>query len=196
MALSGVFCHASQPLFLPQSILWESVSQSVKDWNGNANDFDGLAVGVEYAKECIYSFCHYQNQSINLQASRFQTNSELEQQYVNVNCSYKNFFVTLICCVGQMQNYTLCGCKGLLFSYQYLIIWPFLASRLLMQEKTPFIIYICFRYVCPPLLGMGVLPSLFGSSRVRTPVETTSLLSQWFEFFQGMCPRLHRHAPL
>ena len=35
-----------------------------------------------------------------------------------------------------------------------------------------------FRYVCPPLLGMGVLPSLFGSSRVRTPVQTTSLLSQ------------------
>ena len=26
-----------------------------------------------------------------------------------------------------------------------------------------------FRYVRPPLLGMGVLPSLFGSSRVRTP---------------------------
>ena len=133
------------------------------------------------------------NQSIILQASRFQTNSELEQQYVNVNCSYKNFFVTLICCVGQMQKYTLCGCKGLVFSYQYLTIWPSLASRLLMQEKTPFIIYIFFRYVCPPLLGMGVLPSLLGSSRVRTPVETTSLLSQWF---QGMCPRLHRHAPL
>ena len=100
----------------------ESVSQSVKDWNGNANDFDGLAVGVEYARECIYSFCHYQTQSIILQASRFQTNLKLEQQYVNVNCSYKNFFVTLICCVGQMQKYTLCGSKALVFSYQYLII--------------------------------------------------------------------------
>ena len=35
-----------------------------------------------------------------------------------------------------------------------------------------------FRYVGPPLLGMGVLLSLIGSSRVRTPVQTTSLLSQ------------------
>ena len=39
-----------------------------------------MTVGGEYAQECLYSFCHYQTQSIILQASRFQTNSELEQQ--------------------------------------------------------------------------------------------------------------------
>ena len=39
-----------------------------------------MTVGVEYAQKCLYKFCHYQIQSIILQASPFQTNSELEQQ--------------------------------------------------------------------------------------------------------------------
>ena len=37
----------------------------------------GLAVGVEYAQKCLYNFFHHQTQSIILQASPFQTNSEL-----------------------------------------------------------------------------------------------------------------------
>ena len=45
-----------------------------------------VAVGVEYAQK----FCHYQTQSIILQASPFQTNSELEQQ-----CHYQLFLQKL-----------------------------------------------------------------------------------------------------
>ena len=41
MSLSGVFCHAFHPLFLPQFKTWEDVSQPVKELNnGDANDFD------------------------------------------------------------------------------------------------------------------------------------------------------------
>ena len=100
----------------------------------------GLAVGVEYTQECLYSFCHYQTRSITLQASRFQTNSELEQQ-CHCHCS---FFVTLICCMGQVQKYT-CTCVSLLlqelvFSYQYLTVcqhhtWPVVY---LCRRKSPF----------------------------------------------------------
>ena len=47
--------------------MWESVSLMIL-----------MSLAVEYARECIYSFCHYETQSIILQASRFQTNSKLE----------------------------------------------------------------------------------------------------------------------
>ena len=67
----------------------------------------------------------------------------------------------------------LCGCRALVFSYQYLTIClsaPSLASRLLMQEKSSLLLSTFFRYDCQSLLRMGVMPPLFGSSRVRTPV--------------------------
>ena len=98
----------------------------------------GLAVGGEYTQECLYSFCHYQTQSITLQASRFQTNSELEQQ-CHCHCS---FFVSLICCMGQVQKYT-CTCVSLCLAVGLSVFisifnclsTPYLASRLLMQEE-------------------------------------------------------------
>ena len=102
MSLSGVFCHAFQPLFLPKLKIWKAVSQPVRSETVvTLMTLMGLAFGVEYAQKCLYKFCHYQTQSILLQASPIQKHSELEQQ-----CLYKNLFVTLICCMGEVQKYT------------------------------------------------------------------------------------------
>ena len=71
MSLSEVFSHAFQPLFLSQLKMWEMCF--ITTWNETMvtlMTLIGLAVGVEYAQECIYSFCHYQTQSIILQASQ------------------------------------------------------------------------------------------------------------------------------
>ena len=54
----------------------------------------------------------------------------------------------------------LCGCRALVFSYQYLTIClsaPSLASRLPMQEKSSLLLSTFFRYDCQSLLGMGVM---------------------------------------
>ena len=86
-----------------------------------------LMTCVEYAQECLYSFCHYQTHSIILQASRFQINSELEQQ-----CHSQLPGQKLLCDPDMLHGpgaeiymyvcQPLCNCRALLFSYQYLTI--------------------------------------------------------------------------
>ena len=77
----------------------------------------------------------------------------------------------------------LCGCRALVFPYQYSTIClsaPSLASRLLTQEKNSLLSSKFFRCDYQSLLKMGVLASLFGSSRVRAPVPRLFHSSEFF----------------
>ena len=96
---------------------------------------------MQYAQKGLYKFCYYRTQSILLQASPFQTDSELEQQ-----CHCQLFLQKVFRNPGMLHGrgaeiymsvcQPLCGCRALVFSYQYFTIRlsaPSLASRLLMQ---------------------------------------------------------------
>ena len=169
MSLSGVFCHAFQPLFLPQLKTWEVVSQPVKELNnGDANDFD--------RPSCWCGICTFSNK---LRARTTMSLSLLvfcDPDILHGPGAEIYMYVCSLCLVAGLSVFiSIFNC----LSTQYL------ASRLLMQEKISLLLSTWFRYDCQSLLG--VLSSLFGSSCVRTPVQRRFWVSD-LSFFRVCVP--------